>query len=253
MARIITILAMLLLMACSPIPLIQDPHCDSEVSISTSIKRTRAGAGDGLDRKREKFVVEDVTPLFVTIGIAKRFEFSGSVAPYFIYGLLYYSNIKVKLLDIGRSDFRNLAAALFVGGSGYNGEHEDKLHVYGGLSLGTTAHLGATELGFVAQASYSREDENDLEIPDRYRIYWIQPAFGIVCKPGKKRFFQLSTGINYSYARKSEIVLSDFSHTPIQSRYLNTIKGGLCFVGEIRFNFSLENISSIMGNLPLLP
>jgi hypothetical protein len=227
------------LVACSPIPLIQSPRIDSKFAVSGSIKTS--GINNSINfadediRKKDRFVVDETIPMFITIGIRNRVEFSGVIFPYYVYGPLWQGNAKVNLFDIGKANFKNLASALFIGSTGYYGEHEDKLSYYGGMSLGTIVKTGIGEFEFVAQSSISNEREHSFESSDRYNIDWLQPALGIICKPGRQQLLQLNAGINYSYPLRSDVLYTLYDQPAYSiERLTNTAHGGFSVLTELK-------------------
>jgi hypothetical protein len=229
-----------LLIGCSPIPLIQSPRIDTKLAVSASIKNSgvnNVNTAEESIRKKEKFIVDEKVPCFFTVGIKNRFEFSCMVFPYLYYGMMWQGNAKANIFDIGTSDFKNLASAIFVGSAGYYGEHEKVATWYGGLSFGTLAHIGSCEFEFVAQASGSYEKEISFESKDQFYLYWLQPAIGIVCKPLKEHLLQVSAGVNYSYPLKSDVFYTRFNYpAPDDLLHTTSASGGYSFVGEVRFD-----------------
>lgn len=231
----------LILLKCSPIPLIQSPRITSRFAVSTSIKTSgelNTNRAEPEIRSKKRFVVDEKNPFFITLGFHNRLELSGVVLPYIRYGVIWQGNIKLALFTLGEEQrFRNMAAALFAGTAGYKGEHEDKSNYYAGLSIGSVTRCGPGEVELVVQSSASYEEEIGFEDNGRYTIYWLQPAFGIIYRPEKLRIIELNFGINYSHPIKSDITcITSYYPTTISTRSHNTANGGIAFLGELRFN-----------------
>jgi hypothetical protein len=232
----------LLLTACSPLPTIQSPHIHSQFAIGSSIKTSGNFDGNIADeavKSQKKFVVDETVPFFLSLGFANRVEISGMGFPYLVYGMMWQGNVKVALFDIGEGNFQNLAAAIFIGSSGYNGEHDKILNYYGGISASTTARLGVHEFEFIAQSSLAKEKYTWFDGQnDQHTIYWLQPALGIIYTPGTQRIVEFNLGLNYSIPVKSDVYWNsyDMNSQLTTTSYTNKASGGLAFIGELRFN-----------------
>jgi hypothetical protein len=236
----------LFIVGCSPVPLIQSPRITPGFSIGASMKYSGPHSDNSAEemiRTKKTFIADERIPAVISIGIKDRIEISGMAAPYLWYGYLWTGNLKLKCIETGNGNFKNIASAIFVGSTGYYGEHEEMSNYYGGISASTMLHYLKSDIELVIQTSYAKEWKQAFELRDNYWIHWLQPAAGIIINPFENNWAYLSFGLNYSYPLKSTVnyyINFDFDSNE-KKQLINSASGGFTFLGEIKVNLSRKN------------
>lgn len=149
---ILTAVAIILSIDCSPAPMIQSAHVNS--SVKTGINVTASGMNGGY---------EDFNPYYLALGIKDRVELSASFYPFFPVLVLGASaNMKIFLFERGNEGlFRNIATAVFSGGKTTSGERETCSSANAGIIVSTIYKGDRKDIELVFQPSFFRLIETD--------------------------------------------------------------------------------------------
>jgi hypothetical protein len=200
----------LLAVSCAPVATIQSARVTSVFSVSPAAvySPTRytlyVGGAESMVYRPLNTVTDEMGRLGMlprlSLGIARRVEVSAFLVPMlgeYIYN--FGANVKINVIDIGEDRaFRNIAAALFAGGSGLQGEWDRFLFGRGGLIVGTHMPAGGGDLEFVFMPAYFQNtaDTHPGEAPGIFlKERGLDLSLGALYWPGKKRIIQFNLGV----------------------------------------------------------
>jgi hypothetical protein len=202
------VLLILILIACSPVPIVQSAKFNEGPSLSGTLISPEGSSKSPINGVLVNFNKPRVH-FGVGLSAMNRIEINGFLIPLILFD--YWDiNIKSYLVTIGNSDniFQNISSSCFIHSNGYfnlAGSVGPALFAGGGLILGTSGIIKKQNVEIVYMPSvnmhYYQESsgEGDTSVDLRSTRKTFDSQFGLIFSPSFLHDFDFLFSVTYSY------------------------------------------------------